>query len=96
MLQYPYADWTTIPARHNQMTTLDVTINNLQGFSERVDIPDIQPQVLLQWTSGLLHYQGDQQIIVQRHSSGLLMSDSSGYDESHSESLSKMVAIERQ
>ena len=56
------------------MPTLNVTIHNLQGFSERVDIPDIQPQVLLQWTSGLLHYQGDQQIIVQRHSSGLLMS----------------------
>ena len=41
------------------MPTLNVTIHNLQGFSERVDIPDIQPQVLLQWTSGLLHYQGD-------------------------------------
>ena len=30
--------------------------------------------MLLQWTSGLLHYQRDQQIIVQRHSSRLVMS----------------------
>ena len=69
-----HVDWTVIPAWHYQMSALDVTIHNLQCFSERRDVPDIQPQVLLQWTSSFLHYQGDQQIIVQRHSSRLLMS----------------------
>ena len=69
-----HIDWTVIPAWHYQMSALDVAIHNLQCFSERRDVPDIQPQVLLQWTSSLLHYQGDQQIIVQKHSSRLLMS----------------------
>ena len=56
------------------MSALDITIYNLQCFSERRDVPDIQPQVLLQWTSCLLRYQGDQKIIIHRHSSRLLMS----------------------
>ena len=56
------------------MSALDVAVDNLQCLSERRDVPDIQAQMLLQWTSGLLHYQRDQQVIVQRHSSSLLMS----------------------
>ena len=56
------------------MSTLDVAVDDLQCLSERRDIPDIQAQMLLQWTSGLLHYQRDQQVIIQRHSSSLLMS----------------------
>ena len=55
------------------MSALDVAVDNLQCLSERRDIPDIQAQMLLQWTSGLLHYQRDQQVIIKRHSSGLLM-----------------------
>ena len=58
---------------HYQVSALNVAVHNLQGFSEGIDIPDIQPQVLLQWTSGLLHYQRNQQIIAQRHTSRLLM-----------------------
>ena len=56
------------------MSALDVAVDDLQCLSERRDVPDIQAQMLLQWTSGLLHYQRDQQVIIQRHSSGFLMS----------------------
>ena len=76
-----HVDWSVIPAWHYKVSTLDdITIHNLQCFSERRDVPDIQPQVLLQWTSILLQYQRDQQIIVQRHSSGLLMSILENYE----------------
>ena len=55
------------------MSALDIAVDDLQCLSESRDVPDIQTQMLLQWTSGLLHYQRDQQVIIQGHSSGLLM-----------------------
>ena len=69
-----HVDWTIIPAWHNQMSAIYVAIHNLQCFSERVDTSDIQPQMLLQWTSGLLQYLRNQRVTVQWHSSRLLMS----------------------
>ena len=51
-----HVNWTVIPAWHYKMSTLDVTVHNLQCFSERGNVPNIQPQVLLQWTTSLLHY----------------------------------------
>ena len=44
-----------LTTRDSQVSALDVTVDDFQCFIERVDIPDIQPQVLLQWTNSLLH-----------------------------------------
>ena len=41
--------------RHSQVSTLDVAVDDLQCLSEGVNVPDIQPQMLLKRTNSLLH-----------------------------------------